>query len=72
MPMLDDRTRTPDPHVAPMALWSYEDSATAWPALLGDAAGGPDAPPTASPARLEREAIPRAPSTPAERPGQRR
>jgi acetyl esterase/lipase len=53
MPMLDDRTRTPDPHIAPFALWSYDDSATAWPALLGDAAGGPDVPPTAAPARLD-------------------
>jgi acetyl esterase/lipase len=53
MPMLDDRTRTPNPHIAPYALWSYDDSATAWPALLGDAAGGPDVPPTAAPARLE-------------------
>jgi acetyl esterase/lipase len=53
MPMLDDRTRTPDPYIAPYALWSYDDSATAWPALLGDAAGGPDVPPTAAPARLE-------------------
>jgi acetyl esterase/lipase len=53
MPMLDDRTRTPDPHIAPYALWSYDDSATAWPALLGDAAGGPDVPATAAPARLE-------------------
>jgi acetyl esterase/lipase len=52
-PMLDDRTRTPDPYIEPHALWSYDDSATAWPALLGDAAGGPDVPPTAAPARLE-------------------
>jgi len=53
MPMLDDRTTTPDPHIAPYALWSSDDSATAWPALLGDAAGGPDVPATAAPARLE-------------------
>jgi acetyl esterase/lipase len=53
MPMLDDRTTTPDPYIAPYALWSYDDSATAWPALLGDAAGGPDVPATAAPARLE-------------------
>ncbi|WP_022927245.1 alpha/beta hydrolase [Patulibacter americanus] len=53
MPMLDDRTSTPDPHIAPYVLWSYDDSATAWPALLGDAAGGPDVPATAAPARLE-------------------
>ncbi|PRY41346.1 alpha/beta hydrolase [Umezawaea tangerina] len=53
MPMLDDRTTTPDPHIEPYVLWSYDDSRTAWPALLGDAAGGPDVPPTAAPARLE-------------------
>jgi acetyl esterase/lipase len=53
MPMLDDRTRTPDQHIEPFALWSYDDSATAWPALLGGAAGGPDVPATAAPARLE-------------------
>lgn len=52
MPMLDDRTTTPDPHVEPFALWSYDDSRTAWPALLGDAAGGPDVPVTAAPGRL--------------------
>jgi acetyl esterase/lipase len=53
MPMLDDRTREPDPEIASNVLWSYDDSATAWPALLGDAAGGPDVPATAAPARLE-------------------
>lgn len=40
-------------HIAPYALWSYDDNLTAWPALLGDAAGGPDVPATAAPARLE-------------------
>ncbi|WP_410592828.1 alpha/beta hydrolase [Amycolatopsis sp. lyj-23] len=53
MPMLDDRTPAPDEHIAPYLLWSYDDSRTAWPALLGDAAGGPDVPATAAPARLE-------------------
>ena len=53
MPMLDDRTREPDPEITANVLWSYDDSATAWPALLGDAAGGPDVPATAAPARLE-------------------
>jgi acetyl esterase/lipase len=53
MPMLDDRTRTPDPEIASSVLWSYDDSATAWPALLGDAAGGLDVSATAAPARLE-------------------
>jgi len=59
MPMLDDRTHVVDPHIAPFAVWSYDDSATAWPALLGEAAGGPDVPPTAAPARLhDGEALP--------------
>jgi acetyl esterase/lipase len=53
MPMLDDRNTTPDPHIAPLAVWTYDDSRTAWPALLGEAAGGPDVPATAAPARLE-------------------
>ncbi|WIX92117.1 alpha/beta hydrolase [Amycolatopsis sp. DG1A-15b] len=53
MPMLDDRIPAPDPHIAPFVLWSYDDSRTAWPALLGDTAGGPDVPATAAPARLE-------------------
>lgn len=53
MPMLDDRITTPDPYVAPLAVWTYDDSRTAWPALLGDAAGGADVPATAAPARLE-------------------
>jgi acetyl esterase/lipase len=53
MPMLDDRTTTPDPHLAPFALWTYDDSVTGWRALLGEAVGGPDVPPTAAPARIE-------------------
>jgi acetyl esterase/lipase len=53
MPMLDDRTTEPDPHIAPYAVWSYEDSLTAWPALLGPAAGGPDVPATAAPDRVQ-------------------
>jgi acetyl esterase/lipase len=53
MPMLDDRTNRPDPHIEPYLLWSYDDSRTAWAALLGDAAGRPDVPATAAPARLE-------------------
>ena len=53
MPMLDDRTTTPDPHLAPFALWTYDDSVTGWRALLGETFGGPDVPPTAAPARIE-------------------
>ncbi|MEO3868301.1 alpha/beta hydrolase [Nonomuraea sp. B12E4] len=52
MPMLDDRTTTPDPHITPYALWTYDDNATGWGALLGDAAGGPGVPATAAPARV--------------------
>nr|WP_272473624.1 alpha/beta hydrolase [Baekduia alba] len=53
MPMLDDRTDTPDPNIAPHALWSYDDNTTGWRALLGTAAGGPDVAVTAAPARLQ-------------------
>ncbi|GAB7044597.1 hypothetical protein JCM9533A_84480 [Catenuloplanes niger JCM 9533] len=53
MPMLDDRLAAPDPDIERYAVWSYDDSRTAWPALLGEAAGGPDVPPTAAPARLD-------------------
>ncbi|WP_406177286.1 alpha/beta hydrolase [Streptomyces sp. NBC_00996] len=52
MPMLDDRTTVPDPHIAPFALWSYDDNATGWGALLGEAAGGSDVPAHAAPARI--------------------
>lgn len=51
MPMLDDRTVTPDPLIAPFAAWSWDDNRTGWGALLGDAAGGPDVPAYAAPAR---------------------
>ncbi len=52
MPMLDDRTLTPDPQLAPFAVWSWDDNRTGWLALLGDAAGGPDTPAYAAPARV--------------------
>ena len=38
-PMLDDRTTTPDPELAELAIWTYDDNVTGWGALLGDAAG---------------------------------
>jgi len=50
-PMLDDRTTTPDPALAPWAGWSYDDNYTGWHALLGDLIGGPDVPAYAAPAR---------------------
>ncbi|WP_433728054.1 alpha/beta hydrolase [Nocardia sp. CA-129566] len=52
MPMLDDRTPSPDPQLAPFVTWSWDDNRTAWQALLGDAAGGPDTPASAAPARV--------------------
>lgn len=52
MPMLDDRTLTPDPQLAPFVVWSWDDNRTGWQGLLGDAAGGPDTPAYAAPARV--------------------
>ncbi|HEY4006153.1 MAG TPA: alpha/beta hydrolase [Pseudonocardia sp.] len=50
-PMLDDRTTRPDPQIAPFAMWTTDDNITGWGCLLGDAAGGPDVPSYAAPAR---------------------
>jgi acetyl esterase/lipase len=52
-PMLDDRTTVTDPELEPFAAWSFDDNYTGWHALLGDAIGGPDVPPSAAPARAE-------------------
>ena len=49
--MLDDRTTTADPELAPFAAWSYDDNYTGWHALLGDDVGGPDVSSYAAPAR---------------------
>jgi acetyl esterase/lipase len=50
-PMLDDRTTSADPAIAPFLMWSVDDNVTGWGCLLGDAAGGPDTPAYAAPAR---------------------
>ena len=50
-PMLDDRTTVPDPLLAPLATWWYDDNATGWGALLGGDEGGEDVSPYAAPAR---------------------
>ena len=47
-PMLDHRNTVPDPALVPFLVWSYDDNATGWGALLGDAA---EVSPYASPAR---------------------
>jgi acetyl esterase/lipase len=52
MPMLDDRNLTPDPQLAPFAGWTWDDNRTGWGALLGNAAGRPDTPAYAAPARV--------------------
>jgi acetyl esterase/lipase len=52
-PMLDDRTTTPDPHIAPLAGWSYDDNATGWNALLGTGHEHREIDPSAAPGRLE-------------------
>jgi acetyl esterase/lipase len=58
-PMLDDRTTTPDPEIAPFATWTYDDNVTGWGALLGEAAGTDDVSPHAAPARaLELAGLP--------------
>jgi acetyl esterase/lipase len=49
--MLDDRNTTPDPEIVPFAGWSYDDNATGWGALLGNAVGGPEVSAYAAPAR---------------------
>lgn len=51
-PMLDDRNLTPDPAIAPFALWNYNDNATGWTSLLGEGKPGSSSiPPTAAAAR---------------------
>jgi acetyl esterase/lipase len=52
-PMLDDRTTTPDPVLAPFAFWSYDDNYTGWHALLGERIGTADVPASAAPARAK-------------------
>ena len=51
-PMLDDRNTAPDPLLAPVAAWSYEDNVTGWDALLGAGHEATAVDLTASPARL--------------------
>ena len=52
-PMLDDRTTAPDPYIAPFAGWSYDDSVTAWNALLGAGHEERGIDPASAPGRLE-------------------
>lgn len=52
-PMLDDRSTVPDANLVPFLTWTYDDNATGWHALLGEAAGGAEVPYTAAPARAD-------------------
>lgn len=52
-PMLDDRTATPDPYLAPLAGWSYDDNITGWDALLGKGHEQRSIDAYAAPARLD-------------------
>ncbi|MDN4609892.1 alpha/beta hydrolase fold domain-containing protein [Arthrobacter burdickii] len=51
-PMLDDRTVEPDPVLAPLATWTYDNNITAWTAILGDRRGTDTVPASVAPARL--------------------
>ncbi|MDB5582464.1 MAG: alpha/beta hydrolase protein [Bradyrhizobium sp.] len=51
-PMLDDRNQTPDPYLAPFAVWDHDSNFTAWSAVLGTDLGGDTVSPVAAPARL--------------------
>ncbi len=52
-PMLDDRNTTAPERVPDALIWSYDDNATGWGALLGAAVGTADVSPYAAPARAE-------------------
>lgn len=50
-PMLDDRTLTPDPALAPFLVWTHDDNRMGWGALLGPAFGTDRVAAEAAPAR---------------------
>ncbi|MFT3661438.1 MAG: alpha/beta hydrolase [Gordonia sp. (in: high G+C Gram-positive bacteria)] len=50
-PMLDDRTTGPDEHLGRHAVWTYDDNATGWGALLGERVGGAAVAPASAPGR---------------------
>src|SRR5262249_47030311 len=52
-PMLDDRNQTPNPLIAPLITWNYDDNFTGWSALLGKDFGTDRVSPVAAPARLK-------------------
>jgi acetyl esterase/lipase len=50
-PMLDDRSITVDPQIAPYLTWTYDDNITGWDALLGASHDGVEGLEYAAPAR---------------------
>ena len=52
-PMLDDRNMTPDPALAPFAVWSHDDNYTGWSALLGEDFGTGRVTQAAAPSRAQ-------------------
>ncbi|MEV6627618.1 alpha/beta hydrolase fold domain-containing protein [Amycolatopsis sp. NPDC051106] len=67
MPMPDDRTGAPDPHLAPF-VYNHGDLVAGWRAFLGDAVGTPGVPPTAAPAcRTSSTPSPSPPASPGAR-----
>ncbi|GAA5442400.1 acetyl esterase [Microbulbifer sp. NBRC 101763] len=52
-PMLDDRTTTSNPSLAPFVLWTFDDNLTAWQAYLGKDIGSNKVSPYAAAARLK-------------------
>ena len=51
-PMLDDRTDSAPPALAPFLTWTVENNETGWTALLGDLLGTDAVPPHVAPGRL--------------------
>jgi acetyl esterase/lipase len=51
-PMLDDRNVIPNASLDAFATWTYDNSFTAWTAVLGAVRGTRDVPAVAAPARL--------------------
>lgn len=52
LPMLDDRTDSVDPGLAPYILWSVDDNMTGWNAVLGEKRGKEGVPPTHAAGRM--------------------
>jgi len=52
-PMLDHRNRTPDPAIAPLATWTYDNNQIAWDAVLSGSGASETVSAIASPALID-------------------